>query len=191
MIAVLLALCAVVTGAGGGDVDAFLARLASAGKNVRALSGEFVQKKNVAAFKQELSSRGHFAFERPAHLEWRYTEPDPSTLVVDGDRATLTLPDEPPQSYDLARQPGLRALVRQMQLWLGGGADLAAARADYEMTAPAPSSLHLIPRAQALRARIRSIDLAFDPQTLLPRSARVVEKAGDTTAVTFRNLKRR
>src|SRR5262249_4010015 len=75
------------------DTDAFLARLSAAGRGLHALSGEFTQKKRVAAFQQELTSRGRFSFERPSHLEWRYTEPDPSALVVDGDRATLTMPD--------------------------------------------------------------------------------------------------
>src|SRR5262245_9262418 len=159
------------------DVDAMLARLAAAGKDVHSLTGEFTQKKRVAAFKQELTSHGRFTFARPAHLEWRYTDPDPSALVVDGDKATLTLPDEPPQTYDLSRQPGLRAIVRQMQLWLGG-ADAAQIKSDYEVSLSKGGALHLVPRDAKLRARIAAIDVEFDAATLLPRAVRVAEAGG-------------
>src|SRR5262249_29854790 len=172
-----------------GDVDAMLSRLAAAGKDVHALSGDFTQKKRVAAFKQELTSHGRFAFARPAHLEWRYTDPDPSALVVDGDKATLTLPDEPPQTYDLARQPGLRAVIRQMQLWLGGG-DPSHIKNDYELSLQ-KGALHLVPRDAKLRARIASVDVEFDDKTLLPRTVRVGEAGGDQTAISFSSLKKK
>lgn len=172
------------------DVDAMLVRLSAAGKDMHALSGEFTQKKRIAAFKQELTSHGRFAFARPAHLEWRYTDPDPSALVVDGDRATLTLPDEPAQTYDLAKQPGLRAVVRQMQLWLGGGADPAQIKADYEVSL-VKGALHLVPRDAKLRARINAVDVEFDDKTLLPRTVRVSESGGDLTAISFSSLKRK
>lgn len=171
------------------DADALLARVGAANKDVHALSGEFTQKKRVAAFKQELTSHGHFAFARPAHLEWRYTDPDPSALVVDGDKATLTLPDEPPHSYDLAKQPGLRAVVRQMQLWLGGG-DPAQMKTDYDVTL-AKGALHLVPRDAKLRARINAVDVEFDDKSLLPRAVRVSEAGGDLTAISFSNLKKK
>jgi outer membrane lipoprotein-sorting protein len=171
------------------DVDALLGRVAAAGKDVQGLSGDFTQKKRVAAFKQELTSHGRFAFVRPSHLEWRYTDPDPSALVVDGDKATLTLPDEPPRSYDLTKQPGLRAVVRQMQLWLGGG-DPAQLKTDYEASL-VKGALHLVPRDAKLRARIGAVDVEFDDKTLLPRAVRVSEAGGDTTAISFSNLKKK
>jgi outer membrane lipoprotein-sorting protein len=172
------------------SADQLLERLASAGKDVRRLSGDFVQRKHVAAFKQELTSRGHFEFARPSRLEWRYTEPDPSRLVVDGNRATLELPDEAPQTFDLAEQPSLRAILAQMQLWLGGGGDLSRARADYEITLPKPTTLHLVPREKGLRARIASIDVDVDPSSLLPRSVRIAEPGEDSTSITFSNVRR-
>ena len=176
------------------SLDAFLERLAAAGKNVRALRGEFVQRKRLAAFEKELTSRGRFELVRPAHLEWRYTDPDPSALVVEGDRATLSLPDEPPQTYDLTRQPGLAAILRQMRLWLGAEADLSRLKADYDLTLTQPKEgpiLHLVPRTPALRARISEIEVAFDGRTLLPRSAQVTERSGDRTVITFVKVERR
>ena len=172
------------------DADALLARLAAAGKDAHGLSGDFTQKKKVAAFKQELTSHGRFVFARPAHLEWRYSDPDPSALVVDGDKATLTMPDQPPQSYDLAKQPGLRAVVRQMQLWLGGGADTTQIKNDYEVSL-VKNALHLVPRDAKLRARIASVDLEFDDKSLLPRAVRVSEAGGDVTAISFSNVRKK
>jgi outer membrane lipoprotein-sorting protein len=171
------------------DADALLARVAAAGKDMQGLAGDFTQKKRIAAFKQELTSHGRFVFARPAHLEWRYTDPDPSALVVDGDKATLTLPDEPPRSYDLAKQPGLRAVIRQMQLWLGGG-DPAQIKNDYELSLQ-KGTLHLVPRDAKLRSRIASVDVEFDDKTMLPRAVRVGEAGGDQTAISFSNLKKK
>ena len=67
----VLALFLLAAAPSAADTDALLARLSAAGRGLHALSGEFVQKKRVAAFQQELTSRGRFAFERPSHLEWR------------------------------------------------------------------------------------------------------------------------
>jgi outer membrane lipoprotein-sorting protein len=175
-------------------VDSFLARLAAAGRKVQSLSGEFVQRKRVAAFKQELTSHGRFECMRAGHLEWRYTDPDPSALVVDGDHATLTLPDEPPRRVELAQRPGLRAILAQLQLLLGGAVDLERARGEYEMTLMAgkgSATLHLVPRAESLRTRVRAIDVEFDDRTLLPRSARLLEASGDVTQIAFSRLVRR
>jgi Outer membrane lipoprotein carrier protein LolA len=174
------------------DVDAFLARLAAAGKDLHALSGEFTQQKRVAAFKQVLTSHGRFVFRRPAYLEWRYLDPDPSVLTVAGERATVALPDEPFHTYDLAQQPVLRAILRQLQMWLGGGAgaDPAQIKADYAVSA-AERGLHLVPRDPKLHARITALDVTFEERTLLPRSVRVSEVGGDVTTIIFSGLKKK
>src|SRR4051812_34047737 len=99
----------------GAGTTKFLERVGAANRNIARVSGKFEQRKRSAAFKQELVSHGRFEYARPARLEWRYTDPDPSVLVIDGQKATLTLPDEPPRSFDLASQPSLAAIARQIQ----------------------------------------------------------------------------
>ena len=81
-----LAFAGVASAAPLNPVDPLLARLDVAAKGVTSLSGEFTQKNKIKIFKQEVRSKGKFYFERPRRIRWEYLEPDPSTLVLDGDR---------------------------------------------------------------------------------------------------------
>src|SRR5690242_10169138 len=66
-----------------------------------ALDGEFTQSNRMKLFKQELKSRGRFSFRKPRQIRWEYLDPDPSKLELDGQRATLSSPGAPPQTFDL------------------------------------------------------------------------------------------
>jgi hypothetical protein len=125
-------------------------------------------------------------------LEWRYLEPDASALVIAGQKMTLTLPGEPPQTYDLAQRPALAALSTQFRLWLGG--DATRLSADYQVrlqTGRDGPTLELLPRQAGPATRFARIVIKFDPQSLLPRAVTLAESNGDTTTVRFQKLRAR
>src|ERR1700760_3127897 len=73
-------------------LDALLKDVDAAKASVTTLSGEFTQKNRVKLFKQELNAKGKLYFRQPRQIRWEYTAPDPSTLILDGNRATLASP---------------------------------------------------------------------------------------------------
>jgi outer membrane lipoprotein-sorting protein len=180
---ITLALAALLDAGAG---QAALERLATARARAAPLHGEFTQTKIAALFKQKLVSHGRFAVAPPAHLEWRYTDPDPSALVVDGGRAVVTQTGSEPMPYDLARHPGLAAVVQQLQLWLGGALDPHALAAEYAIetrSARSATRVRLVPQKAPLASRVRWIEIELDDAQGLPRAIEVVEPSGDRTLI--------
>jgi len=73
-------------------LTADLAELDRTSKGTQQLDGEFTQHNRMKLFKQELVSKGRLSFSAPRKVRWEYTSPDPSTLILDGNTATLTAP---------------------------------------------------------------------------------------------------
>jgi outer membrane lipoprotein-sorting protein len=174
-------------------VDQLLANLDAASKSMTSLSGEFTQRNRLKLFKQELRSKGRMSFRVPRQIRWEYLEPDPSLLVLDGQKATLTTPGAPPKVFDLDRDATMRAIFDQLLLWLGPGS-LSRARADYELasagTAEAPI-LVLTPKPTSpVSKAFQKIELRLDPKTFLLRSLLLTEKSGDEKEITFTKLER-
>jgi chaperone LolA len=166
--------------------DELPARLEAASKDLTTLSGEFTQRNKLKLFKQELKSRGRFYFQRPRRIRWEYLDPDPSTLILDGNVATLRTPGAAPQTFDLARDATMRAVFDQLVTWLGG----QQANTDYDIVTR-DFTLILTPKATSPVAKAFSrIELRVDAKTLLMRSILLTEKNGDEKEITFTKVTR-
>jgi outer membrane lipoprotein-sorting protein len=186
-----LALCAGSAKAAPG-VDELLARIEKSSSVVNTLAGEFTQKNRLKMFKQEITSKGRFFYQRPRKVRWEYTEPDPSTMVLDGDTATLRTPGVPAQTFDLAKDPVMRAVFDQLLLWVGAGS-LSRAKADYALSAggtDAAPLLTLTPNPGGPIAKaFKRIDLELDKDLLL-KTILLVEPNGDEKKIVFSKMTR-
>jgi outer membrane lipoprotein-sorting protein len=176
------------------SVDQILVELDRASKGVKQLDGEFNQRNRLKLFKQELVSKGRLSFSAPRKIKWEYTTPDPSTLVLDGNTATLTSPGAAPRTFDLEKDATMRAVFDQLLLWIGPGS-LARAKDDYQLasggTAESPA-LILTPKSTSPIAKaFRRIELRLDGNSWLLRSILLVEQNGDEKEITFTSLRRR
>ena len=164
-----------------GDPSALLARVEKSAQSVKTLAGEFTQKSRIKLFKQELTSRGRFSYRRPREIRWEYLSPDPSVLVLDGDRAVLAAPGAPPQTFDLTRDATMRAIFDQITLWLGA-ASAASLKEGYDVTAAgsddAPALLLQPKPGGAVAKAFSRIELRFDKQLLL-HAILLRESSGD------------
>jgi outer membrane lipoprotein carrier protein len=192
-LAILAFLFSALAAAAPVSVDELIARLGKSSEGVNTLAGEFTQRNKLKLFKQELRSTGKFYFQRPRRIRWEYVAPDPSTLILDGDTATLRTPGAEPQTFDLAKDATMRAIFDQLLTWLGPGS-MAQARVDYDIGAlgsAAEPRLSLVPKATSPVAKaFRSIELRLDGKTLLMRSILLTEKNGDEKEITFTHLQR-
>ena len=175
------------------SLNAVVEQVDAASKHVETLVGQFTQRNRVKLFKQELTAKGLVYFKKPRQIRWEYTEPDPSVMILDGNKATLRSPGSPPQEFDLDKDATMRAIFEQLLTWLGPGS-LARARDDYEMaaggTAAAPQ-LTLTPKAtSAVGKAFARIELRLDGKTFIMRSILLVEKNGDEKEIVFPHLVR-
>jgi outer membrane lipoprotein-sorting protein len=95
-------------------------------------NASFVEVKTLAMLTRPLRASGRLAYRRPAHLEKITQEPQAESLVVDGDKLTLTEAGITPRAIDLNGEPIIHALVDSVRGTLSG--DLAVLRRSYAVT---------------------------------------------------------
>jgi hypothetical protein len=95
-------------------------------------SASFAEVKVLAMLNRPLRATGRLLYRRPAHLEKITLEPQPESLVVDGNRLTLTEASEAPRVINLDGEPAIRAMVDAIRGTLSG--DLPALRRSYTVT---------------------------------------------------------
>ncbi|MBV8095760.1 MAG: outer membrane lipoprotein carrier protein LolA [Acetobacteraceae bacterium] len=98
---------------------------------VKERRASFIEEKNLAALSAPVRSTGVLVYRRPSHLEKITIQPEPESLIADGERLTITEGNEPPRVLDLHSQPEIRALVDTVRALLSG--DLALLQQYYQL----------------------------------------------------------
>jgi outer membrane lipoprotein-sorting protein len=156
------------------------------------LRTRFVQRRSFAALGEEERSAGVLYYRRPDSLRWEYAEPDPSWTVIRGRRGWAVFPRiRQVQTFDLgsSRVDGILSVV-------GFAACGPAFAESFEITMGPRADdgrpvLSLTPLRPELAASFTRIELALDPQDLLPRRVVLHERTGDRVTLDFRDLRRK
>lgn len=185
-------------GAGVSAADELVRRIDAAQKGMRTLSADFVQRSRVKLFKQEVRSDGRLLYRAaaagaPASLRWEYVKPDPSTLLLIGDVATLRMGNLPPRVFDAGKDANMRAIFGQLRLWLGQGT-LADAQAEYALSSAgtaAHPALVLVPKPSSLLSKhFTRIEMHCDGRTLQLERLVLTEITGDEKEIAFSAVRR-
>lgn len=185
------------------SADALMGQIDRAQKDLHSLSADFVQLSRVKLFRQELRSEGRLLYDKgdgvagapklPARLRWEYLRPDPSTVLLDGERATLLMGTLPPRVFDTGKDPKLRAIFSQLRLWLGQG-ELASAKGQYDISlggTPGKPALLMAPRPESpLAATFSRIELHVEGRSLQLLRLLLVERSGDEKEILFSKIQR-
>lgn len=146
----------------------------------------FREEKVLAMLDAPLVSTGLLVWRRPSHLEKITTEPSPESLIVDGDRLTITIGRDAPRTVDLRAQPEIRALVGTLRGVLAG--DLSALRRGFDVRAVDGRiwriTLRPIDPALARLLRAVTIDGAGNTPTVID----MVQADGDEQRLTIEPL---
>jgi len=89
----------------------------------------FVEKKYIGILDKPLESSGELSFDAPDRLEKRTLKPRPETMLLDGDKLTVTLYEKRPLNLRLQEHPEVAALVESIRGTLSG--DQAALEKNY------------------------------------------------------------
>lgn len=176
-------------------------RMEAAQRELRSLTADFVQTSRVKLFKQEMRSTGRLSYERAAQtrLRWEYLQPDPSTMLMVGDKATLRMGNLPPQVFDTARDPNLRAIFVQLRLWLGAGSfsdSGSGSGPEYDMRvggdpAHGRPALVLVPKAGTVLGKtFARVELHLDGRSWQLNRLLLVEQSGDEKEIIFSRVQR-
>jgi outer membrane lipoprotein-sorting protein len=166
---------------------ALLEKIEKARAGQTSLVGDFVQRKRLSLFRDEVRSTGRFQLRSPDSLRWEYLTPDPSVIILRGHTVTVATPGQKPQTHDLRKQGGVKALLDKLLAALGP-ATLKSATQDFDLKVTGPQALRFTPKGD-LAKHLQSMEMRFDPSWQLAALA-WREKNGDHTEVVFSGLKR-
>ena len=155
---------------------------------VSALQADFVQVQTRKILKRPLESRGTVRFTRPATLVWSVLTPMRSTFSLEGQKATMDVPDVGVHEViDLGAVPDANRLATSLMVWLA--ADAAAVERDFTAEyRQAPASVRLVPREPRLAALVSdmTLDLAESPWRVA--GVHFSEPGGDVVDIVFRGV---
>jgi outer membrane lipoprotein-sorting protein len=159
-----------------------------AGKSVRSVEADFVQKKELAILARPLVSRGKFFFQSPDSLRWEYTEPVRSVLLLHGGETSKFVKEngQMREVRSMAGQ-GLALILTEMTGWLDG--DFSDTDTFTVQRTRGKNLIRLIPRKPGLQKIINEIDLVPGNQPGLLRSVTIVEGRDATTILTFHHVR--
>jgi outer membrane lipoprotein carrier protein len=172
-----------VSGADGAPDPAaeLLGRVQKRYDGIRDVRARFEQKSRVAALGREEESRGSVVIARPGRMRWEYETPEPSVLVIDGDSVRLYSPGD--RKLSIAPLGGASLSPTALGFLLGEGVLAETFRA--EGLPPATSGeigLKLVPRQES---GFESLEMWFDPATLVLRESVLLDLFGNRTRVRF------
>jgi predicted LPLAT superfamily acyltransferase/outer membrane lipoprotein-sorting protein len=148
-------------------LDGLMQRLAA----IPARQASFTEERHIAALTTPLVSHGRLVYRRPDHLEKITTDPQPETLVVDGDRLTIRSP-EGTKTFSLAEQPAIAGLVDSVRDAIAG--NLAGLQRYYRIEAQGGPD-----------AWIMLLTPAGDPLARVVRRVTITGRGTDLTGVTI------
>ena len=164
------------------------ARVQARYDGIRDLASEFEQESQSATFGGQALmdsdvKRGEVVFAKPGKMRWRYTEPEPSVVVSDGE--TLWIHDvEGGTATRLAVTAGYLSGAA-LQFLLGDGQLLESFDVSASRCAADRVDLTLLPREDATYERL---GLVADPKTGDILATSVVDLFGNETVIRFQQV---
>ena len=120
----------------------------------------FTEKKYIGILDKPLESSGELSFEAPLRLEKRTLKPRAESMLLDGDKLTVTLYEKQPLYLRLQDRPEVAALVESIRGTLSG--DQATLEKNYAIEFSGAQSkwqLTLTPVPKALTQVVRQIHI--------------------------------
>ena len=168
----------------GAKLDATLADIAKARKNVRTLRASFVQERKLTLLATSVKSTGELAYVAPERLRWELAPPDDVVYLIGPEglsyRTRSSHATVPATGATIAKAlADLRALL---------AGDLSLLKDRYTLSGSrSGSDVEIAGAAKDKTASVRGFTLTLDKTLVLPVKARLIEGKSDAIDITFSN----
>jgi outer membrane lipoprotein-sorting protein len=168
----------------GAKLDALLADIAKARKNVRTLRASFTQERRLTLLATTVKSTGELAFVAPERLRWELAPPDDIVYLIGPEglsyRTRSSHATVPASGANIAKAlADLRALL---------GGDLSSLKERYILSGSrGANDVEVAGTAKDKTASVRAFTLTLDKTMVLPVKAKLVEGKSDAVEITFSN----
>lgn len=154
-------------------------------QSVQSLSATMHQEKELSLFGDVLKSSGHFAFQRPKKLRMDLSGPGGTILIINGDEMILHYKAlKKTERHQLSRDIRSKAIAEHLFLLLDANPESLAKTYTIKIVQSVPLRVQLIPKAEALRKLIATIDAEISSQGYVSQLV-LNESNGDKTRWRF------
>jgi outer membrane lipoprotein carrier protein len=168
--------------------EAVVARVQSRYERTTRLQARFRQETRVPGFDQLQTGEGQVWILKPGMMRWDYTKPERQTIIANGDTLWIYLPEDRQAIRDhINHSLGTRTPA----LFLAGEARLTDLFTVTGMSSQGPGEggllqLELTPKDATLP--YTQVSLGIDPSSYLVQLVRVIDAAGNMTAMWFSDI---
>jgi len=159
-------------------------------ERLHTLEAQFTQFKESELLVEPAEATGVFSYSAPDQVRWEYRDPDPISLLIEGDVMTTWYKDINQAEKIFVGKHSQRVLE-----YLGASSSMEKLLEyfDVMMSTPKdlskPFRLELTPRFARVEKRLREMSISIHPEYYLPIYLRYVEANGDVTEYEFTDLK--
>jgi outer membrane lipoprotein-sorting protein len=160
-------------------------------RETTSLVAGFTEKKELKLLARPVLSRGEFCYNRPNQVRWEYLEPDRKVFVITEDMYLAYYP-----ALKRAEEVPIKKFVgKRLFRFLGLGQSIEELGKYYEFRLAQQNDLKdthllvLVPRKKKLAERVAEMKIWVDAATYLPRQLQYVESDGDSTLLSFQDVR--
>ncbi|MDR0828647.1 MAG: outer membrane lipoprotein carrier protein LolA [Prevotellaceae bacterium] len=164
----------------------FEQKMVEQSKKIETLQCNFVQEKTSVLVAQKAVSKGIMLYALPSKLRWEYTEPTPSTLILNGQNAALLDKNGQKIGNDKAIKPLGNIIISMIN---GDGIKNNRQFSTEIYETDKHFLIILTPIQKRLKEFYKNIELKIDKHTFLASEITMNEKSGDKMVISLINKK--
>ncbi|MCI0566814.1 MAG: outer membrane lipoprotein carrier protein LolA [Acidobacteria bacterium] len=160
-------------------------------KAVQSLTATFTERKDLSLLAKPVVSNGTFLYAKPARIKWEYSVPEPRIFLITEDRFVAYYPNQKrAEEVPLSKLAGRRVFrvfgIGQTSEDLQKFFDISQAEPGDEKDC---YLLVLTPKRRRVKDRLQLVRFWVDGRTYLPRKLEYLESDGDSTLLSFANIR--
>jgi outer membrane lipoprotein-sorting protein len=168
--------------------DELYTRGKKANDAMKTLTARFTETTTSSLLTKPLIARGRVAVERPSRVVLRYSEPDLRTVLIDGNRMTMSWPSRHlSQVSDIGTAQG-----RVQKYFINGTAEDLRSQFEIEDHAASdrPNTYYvtMVPKRKQIRENLVRLDLWIDRSSLLLDTMKMTFANGDSKTMAFEEV---
>ena len=157
----------------------------------RSLTASFTERKNLGLLARPLISNGTFLYSKPTRIKWEYSDPEPRVFLITEDHFVAYYPaQKKAEEVPLSKLAGRRVF---RVFGIGQTAEDLEKFFDISLGDPGSEKgtflLVLTPKRRRVKDRLQIVRFWVDSKNYLPRQLEYVEADGDSTILTFSNIR--
>jgi len=158
---------------------------------VQSLTATFTERKDLSLLAKPVVSNGTFLYAKPARIKWEYSAPEPRVFLITEDRFVAYYPNQKrAEEVPLSKLAGRRVF---RVFGIGQSSEDLQKFFDLSQADPGDEKdcylLVLTPKRRRVKDRLQLVRFWVDGKTYLPRKLEYLESDGDSTLLSFANIR--